>query len=276
MILRKFKQMKEIRLKDLEKTFEEGVISKEEYERKKKEIEAMPEEKREESKEEVKEPKLKSDRILIIGAILLIVVFAGLFGLKYFNQEQPQTIGDLHELNFKGKLKPDQGFMYNDVYSFIKFDDFWYTKLVSQTGKTEFNFNFRFSPRELEDIDIKGNLDLDKFNNASQYYVTFDPLGKEFTHIRLGRLDFDIQMTKVFQKTPISACDRNVSNKTTSCFRVPIITCENTDDIVVYYKESDELSVEYNDNCIIISGRGFDIVKGVDRVLYNLYGIMEQ
>jgi hypothetical protein len=57
---------------------------------------------------------------------------------------------------------------------------------------------------------------------------------------------------------------------------IPIITCENTDDIVVYFKESNELGVEYRNNCIIISGSGLDIVKGVDRVLYNLYGVMEQ
>ena len=128
----------------------------------------------------------------------------------------------------------------------------------------------------MEDIKIKGSLDVNKFNNASQYYATFNPLGNDFTHVRLARLDYDLMMTRIFQKTPISACDRNASNKTTACVGVPIVTCENTDDIVVYYKEADELSVEYRDNCIIISGSGFDLVKGVDRVLYNLYGIMEQ
>jgi len=74
----------------------------------------------------------------------------------------------------------------------------------------------------------------------------------------------------------VSACDRNATNITTACNDIPIITCDNTNDIVVYYKESDELNVEYRDNCIIISGKEFDLVKGVDRVLFNLYGIMEQ
>jgi len=64
--------------------------------------------------------------------------------------------------------------------------------------KTELNFNFRYSPRELEYIKIKGNLDIDKFNNATQYYVTFNPLGSEFTHIRLARLDYDFMMLRVF------------------------------------------------------------------------------
>lgn len=269
--------MKEIKLKKLEESLESGAISKEEYEKKKKEIEEMPEEKVEKEKEEeVKDVKLKSDKMLIIGAILIVLVFAMIFGSRYFTQERPETIDELHELNLKGKLKPEQGYLYEGAYSFVKYNDFWYTQLMSSSGKTEFNFNFRYSPRELEDIKIKGWLDVDKFNNASQYYATFNPLGNELTHIRLARLDYDMMMVKVFRKTPISACDRNASNATTACLDIPLITCENTEDIVVYYKESDELSVEYRDNCIIISGSGLDLVKGVDRVLYNLYGVMEQ
>jgi len=250
----------------------------EEYKKKKKEIEAMPEEKvKEEKDEKVEDVKLKSDKTLIIGVVMIMLVFAVILGAKYFNQEEmPKTIDELHELNLKGKLKDEQGYLYNDVYSFVKVEDVWYAQLMSPSGKTFYNFNFRYSPRDLENIKIKGKLDVEKFNDASQYYVTFNPLGKEFTHIRLGRLDYDMMMIQVFDKTPISACDRNVSNATAACLDIPIITCENTDDIVVYFKESNELGVEYRNNCIIISGSGLDIVKGVDRVLYNLYGVMEQ
>lgn len=269
--------MKEIKLKKLEESFESGTISKEEYEKKKKEIEEMLEEKVEEREEEVKETKSKSDKILLVGVILIVVIFVAIFvGFGLFKQKLPKTIEELHQLNLEGKLKPEQGYLYKDVYSFVKYNDFWYWELPSQSGKTAFNFNFRYSPKELEDIKIKGWLDVGKFNNASQYYATFNPLGKQLSHIRLARLDYDLQMTKVFQKTPVSACDRDASNVTTACSGVPIITCENTEDIVVYFKESDELSVEYKDNCIIIEGKEFDFVKGVDRILYNLYEIMEQ
>lgn len=271
--------MKEIKLKKLEESLESGAISKEEYEKKKKEIEDIPEEKadaKDEKKEEVKEVKLKSDRILIIGIFIIILLFAVIFGLRYINQEQPKTIDELHQLNLKGKLKDEQGYLYKDAYSFVKYDNVWYMQLMSQSGKTQYNFNFRYSPRELEYFEIKGWLDIEKFNNASQYYATFNPLGNELTHIRLASLDYAMMMINVFRKTPVSACDRNATNATSACLGIPIITCENTDDIVVYFKESDELSVEYRDNCIIISGSGLDLVKGVDRVLYNLYGIMEQ
>jgi len=267
---------KEKRLKDLEESHNSGIINKEEYLKKKKEIEKEPEEKEKKSQEE-KEVKSKgSDKILLVGILTIILIFAGAFLIGKFAKEQPKTIEDLHQLNIQGKLKPEHGYLYKGAYSFIKYNDFWYWQLTSQSGKTEYNFNFRYSPKDLEYIRIKGNLNLKKFNNASQYYVTFNPLGNELTYVRLARLDYDVQMVKVFKKTPISACDRNATNITSACVEVPIITCENTEDVVVYFKESDRLSVEYEDNCIIISGRGFDIVKGVDRVLYTLYDIMEK
>jgi len=267
--------MKEIKLKELEKSFEEGLISKKEYEKNKKEIEAMPEQKREEAKEEVKEVKLKSDKILIIGAITLILIFAVILGSGYFNQELPETIDELHELNLKGKLKPEQGYLYNDIYSFVKFGDLWLTQFKSPKGTILYDIQFRYGPKEVEDIKISGTLNTKRFNDATQYYATFNPLGNDFTHIRLARFDYDIQMTKIFQKIPVSACDRNVTNGTTACVGIPIITCDNTNDIVVYFKESEELNLGYDDNCIIISGSGLDLVKGVDRILYDLYNIIE-
>ena len=262
-------------LKDLDKSLEEGLISKEEYNKKKKEIEAIPDVKTREIKENAKGVKLKSDRILIVAVFVVVLIFAVILGSKNSTPDTPETIDELHELNLKGELKPEQGYLYKGVYSFVKVDDVWYTELLSPTGKTSYNFNFRYSPRDLENIEIKGKLDVDKFNDASQYYATFNPLGNNFSHIRLARLDYDLQMIRIFQKNPVSACDRNVTNGTTACVGIPIITCDNTKDIVVYYKESEELNLEYDDNCIIISGSGLDFVKGVDRVLYNLYGIMD-
>ena len=118
-------KMKAAKLKKLEESLESGAVSKEEYEKKKKEIEEMPEERieeKKENKEDIKETKLKSDKVLIIGVILIILLFIIVFGLNYFTKEQPKTIDELHALNLKGKLKPEQGYLYNGVYSFVRFD----------------------------------------------------------------------------------------------------------------------------------------------------------
>lgn len=278
--------MKELQLKKLEESYEAGIIDKEEYEKKKKEIEESIEEERvkeEEDKTEKKEPEeeekipIKSEKMLFVLVGIVVLIIAGFFVYNYITQQQaPKTIDDLHLLNLEGKLPEDQGFVYDGVHSFVKQDDVWYTLLSSDTGLTEFNLNFRYSPLEVEDIPIEGVLDIQRFNDAENYSVTFNPLGEDLSHIRLARFDFDTQMLKVFDKIPMSACDRNASNQTAACAEVPIMTCDNEESMVMHYKEAPDLRIEYDDNCIIIEGREFDFIKGVDRVLYNLYGIMEQ
>ncbi len=268
--------MKEKKLDALKKSHDDGFITKEEYEREKKNIEDMHEDEeahKEEHHEEVKETPLRSDKLLIIAVILILIGFAGFFGLKYFTKVEPKTIEDLHALNFKGKLKEDQGFLYKGVYSFVKFEDLWYTQLVSPKGTRFYNIQFRYNPKEIESINVKGVLDTAVFNSATDYYVTFNPKGNDFSSVALAVGDFNQQMTKVFFKQPIAACDRN---ETAACFERPIINCDNTDKLVLYVKESNNSMVAYDKNCITVEGKGLEIVKGIDRILYELYGIMDQ
>jgi len=266
--------MKHIKLKELEKSLEDGIISKKEYEKKKKEIEEMPEEKIEEKDEEVKDVKFKSDKMLIVGVIIIVLLFGVVFGLRYFTQEQPETIDDLHKLNLKGKLKEDQGYLYKG-FSFVKFDDVWYTQFKSPKGTRLYDIQFRYGPKEVEDIKIEGTLNTNLLNNATEYYVTFNPAGNDFSNVALAVGDFNSHMTNVFFKQPSAACDRNATNVTRACLGVPIITCDNTDELVLYVKEANSSRVYFDDNCIVVEGSGFDLIKGVDRILYDFYDIIE-
>ena len=263
--------MKEAKLKKLEELLEAGLISKEEYEKKKKEIEEMPEQKVEEKKEEVEDTKLKSDRMLIIVVGLVVLVFIAIFGFGYFTQEQPETIDDLHELNLKGKLKPEQGYLYKDVYSFVKYDNLWYVQLMSPKGTRFYNIQFRYGPKEVEDIKIEGILDTELFNNASDYYVTFNPVGKDFSHVAVAVGDFNQHMVNIFFKNPIAACDKN---ETDACKDRPIITCDNTDEAVVYLKEETPTKITLESNCIIVQGEGEELVRAADKVIWIQYGII--
>ena len=268
--------MKEKKLDALKKSHEEGFITKEEYERERKNVEEMQEEeviRKDDHPEDKKETSLRSDKLLIIAVILILVGFAAFFGLKYFTKEQPQTIDDLHALNFKGKLKEGQGYLYKGTYSFVKFENLWYTQLVSPKGTRLYNIQFRYGPKDVESVNIKGRLNDGVFNNATEYYVTFNPRGNDFSSVAVAVGDFNQQMTRIFFKQPIAACDRN---ETLACLDRPIITCENTDKLVLYAKESNSSRVAYNNNCIMVEGNGLELVKGVDRVLYDLYGIMKQ
>jgi len=240
--------------------------------RKKKEIEEIPEEEVKEIKEEIKDVKLKSDKVLIVGVVVIVLLFGVIGGFRYFTQEQPETIDDLHALNLKGKLKDEQGYIYNDVYSFVKFDDLWYTQLVSPQGTRLYNIQFRYGPKEVEDITIEGSLNREVLNKASEYYVTFNPTGNDFSSVALAVGDFNTHMTKVFFKKPIAACDKN---GTSACEGRPTITCDNTEDLVLYIKEANISRVYYDNNCMVVEGSGFDLIKGVNRILYDFYEIIE-
>jgi|TARA_Y100000310_G_scaffold284075_1_gene306529 hypothetical protein len=264
--------MKEIKLRKLEESLESGLISKEEYEKKKKEIKDMPEGKIEAKEEKVSETKIKSDKTLIVGVIIIVLLFVTIFGLIYLIKERPETIDELHELNLKGKLKDEQGYLYKDIYSFVKFDGLWYTQMMSPKGTRFYNIQFRYGPREVEAIKIYGSLNTELFNDAAEYYVTFNPTGNYFSGVALAVGDFNTHMTKVFFKKPIAACDKNETN---ACKDRPIITCKNTDKVVLYIKEANNTRVYYDDNCIMVEGSGLELVKGVDRVLYDFYKIIE-
>ncbi len=218
--------------------------------------------------------KQSSDKMLIGGIVFLIVFFAAVMGFIYWkNTQRPLTIEEMHALNLKGDLDPEQGFVYNKAYSFIRYDDQWYTSLLSQSGNTHFNFAFRYSPTEVEDVALTGTLDTDLFNSATQYYITFNPTASNLSNTVLAVNDFNQHMINTFLKTPIAACDRN---ETEACSLRPIITCESAQptDIVVHIQQSTQLGVELRGNCIILKGEGLGQVKAVDRLLYHFYTIM--
>ena len=264
----------------LRESHQSGIINKEEFDKGKEEIE--PEvEKFHRKIEEINKPGVdgepepkKSSEIILISAIIVIALLLGaLIAFSVYNKQQPKTLEDLHVLNLKGKLKPSQGYVYKGVYSFVNLDNQWYTQLTSPKGTKIYSMALRYSPNELRDIVIEGKLDTKLFNNNSEFYVTFNPTGKDFAYVTLAVADFNTHMAKVFEKKPIAACDRN---ETEPCLTRPIVTCEDTDKLVLYVKESEHFRTYYNNNCIVVEGNGLDLVKGVDRILYNLYNIMEQ
>lgn len=262
----------------LKGSFESGVIDKEEYNKWKAKLEPDAKEldrKLEETSRAdlQEEPKKSSEKTLIISIAVIALLLIAILAFSFFTRQQPKTLEDLHVLNLRGKLNPSQGYVYKGVYSFVTLDNVWYTQFKSPKGTKGYDLALRYSPRDLKDIVIEGNLNYNFFNNQSEFFVTFNPTGKDFSSVGLAVADFNTHMSKVFDKKPVAACDRN---ETEPCKIRPIVTCEDTGRLVIYIKESDRFRVYYNSNCIVVEGKGFDLVKGVDRILYNLYGMMGQ
>lgn len=224
----------------------------------------------EELKEGIEREKKTSDWILIISIIVIVLIIAAIMGFKFFQKEktQPKTIDDLHLLNLKGKLKPDQGYVYNG-YSFVFANGLWYTQV--QRGNNLFDIALHYAPKALEDIPIEGKLNTTLFNSERGIYITFDPLGQNLNYIALAVGEFDQNIIKAFNKVPIAACDKNETN---ACKTRPIIICNNTDKPVLYLQQKPETKVLFANNCIIVQGIGPEIVRAIDRLLLNLYSIM--
>jgi hypothetical protein len=217
------------------------------------------------------EPKKISDKVLVFIALGIIIVIAGIFSVRFFLKDKvPKTIDDLHQLNLEGKLDEEQGYVYAG-YSFVKYDDMWHTRMLSPMRTREYNIHFRYGPKEAEDVPLSGQLNLTLFNDAKDYYVTFNPIGEGLQYVALAVNDFNQQMINIFFKTPIPACDRN---ETDACASVPTINCTNTDKLVFYVITADETRVQVDNNCIIVEGNEFELVRAVDKLLYTFYGIL--
>jgi len=261
------------KLKTLEKSFENGIISKEEYEKERKKIQEKPEnKKKEQDKKQTKEIIKKSDKILIITILFVLILIAiFIFTVNYRSHSRPKTIDELHQLNLEEGLSEEQGYVYNG-FSFVKTAGLWHTQILSDSGRVLYGVSFRFSPKEVEDVKIAGTLNNSLFNSEDEIYITFDPLGKNLQYIALAIGEFDQNMIKSFQKTPVAAC---IKNETEACKTRPIITCENTNKPVAYFKEDKKTKVTYKNNCIIVQGQDFEITRATDRMLMQFYEIME-
>ena len=228
-------------------------------------------EKHKETEQDIK--KKISDKTLIIAISMIILLLLIIFSLKIFMEpEEPETIEDLHLLNLQGKLEPEQGYIYNG-YSFVNYDNFWYTQIKSPNGLILYSLMFRFGPREVSDIEIKGKLNATLFDSSNEYYATFNPLGRDFSHVAAAVNDFNQNMLKAFKKTPIAACDKN---ETLTCKTRPIITCSNTNKLVFYVNESETTGIIFDNNCIVVNGNGLELIRAVDKLILTFYGIIEQ
>ena len=71
----------------------------------------------------------------------------------------------------------------------------------------------------------------------------------------------------------IAACAKN---ETEACKTRPIVDCNQSDKYVIYLDESQNNGIVLNNNCVVISGKGQNIVMATDRLLLFWYGVMKQ
>jgi hypothetical protein len=142
-----------------------------------------------------------------------------------------------------------------------------------QDGGKLFSVPLRFSPYDVENITIEG--ELNESFNRNDVYVTFDPDSDDMTYLALGATELAVNMARAIDVRPIAACTKNSTGEEEFdfCFGRPIIGC-SAGKSVIYLKTSEKTRLVLLGECIVIEGRGFELLRAIDRLLYQWYGII--
>jgi len=216
----------------------------------------MSEEKK--SAKQLKHSKKKKDNVLywsiaFIIAVIILFYSAG----KFFSNDSEYEIVE-----------------YNN-WIFTEIGGMWWFEW--QEGANVYQIPLRFNPLEVEDVKISGRLDSSKFNSGKTIYITFDlsnESSQNFPVLSLAAAELTQNIATAINRTPVAACTNNQSD---ACIDRPIKSCENTNDPVIFLaeKRGASPSITLDSGCIVLKGGSFDLIKAVDRLLYQWYGIME-
>lgn len=204
--------------------------------------------------------------LVIVG--LLAITFGGFKVYDHFTSAEVVNVDEMHQDNLKGNLNNEEGYMYNG-YSFIKADGLWWTEV--QVKDKLLKIPLHFGPKEVEEVKVAGTLALE-FNSGKKVYIAINPnTQNKYYTLAISELSFN--MAKGIDRIPIGSC----TEENWACDNRTIVSCiNNSDNLPVVELEIDEENkIELGGNCIKVSGQDYGIVKAIDRLLYQWYGIMD-
>ena len=160
-------------------------------------------------------------------------------------------------------------------FQFTKVGNLWYTEVQKKGTIDIYIIELRHDPKSLEDIPVVGNpkvflRELEYFNLTATY-ITFDPLGYNFTSIALVAADISTNLARVMDIKPLSAC---VRNETRACTNRPIVTCDNDEYMVIFINESEQAKITKKDNCLIVEGKDDQLIRAANKLILIWYDII--
>lgn len=210
-------------------------------------------------------------RSIIITIIVLIGIFALSFGgfriYEHLTSAAVVNIDDLHQENIAGDLDDEEGYIYNG-FSFVKVDGLWWTEM-DKFG-TLLKVPLHFGPKELTEIEVKGQLS-PNFNQGEVVHIAIDPkVRNKYYTLAVSELSFNV--VKGLDRLPLGSC----TEEGYGCDNRTIISCDNSQNKpVIELVLAEEPGIELLGTCIKLSGNGYDLVKAVDRLLFQWYGVMD-
>lgn len=201
--------------------------------------------------------KKTGTRNTIIAALIVIAMFILVINI--------QKITDFFA---KEEVPLPDDYYYNGKFHFVNDGGLWKTEIIF--GNKFINIPLHYSPRDLENVSIEGEVD-SRFINSSRLYITFDP-GESIGYIALATAELTLNLVQGMNIGVVAAC---TTNSTEACYSRPIVACNSTDAGVIYIKESKEPKIIMDGNCITVQGKGTHLVRAVDRLLLKWYRVMD-
>ncbi|HLC81119.1 MAG TPA: hypothetical protein VJH68_00505 [Candidatus Nanoarchaeia archaeon] len=207
--------------------------------------------------------------LVLIGItiILFVIVISGFSIYNNITSAGIINLDDLHKDNLEGNLNEEiDGYVYNG-FSFVKADGLWWTE-INKFG-TRLKIPLHFAPRELEGVIFTGDLN-PAFNDGEDVYVAINPkvINQHYT-LAISELSFNL--AKGLDRRPVGSC----TEENEVCEDREVINCENAEGRpVIELMISETPEIEFQDTCIRVKGTGWELVKGVNRLLYQWYGVM--
>ena len=225
------------------------------------------------AEEEEQKKKSSEGKFIVIALVIIVVIFIiSMGGMKFYEQASATgasisyTLQELHQENLAGNLAPENGYVYNG-FSVVKYNDLWYTRKEMENRIIEFPLHF--GPKEVESIVITGNLD-PKFNQGENVFIAIDPaIANKYYSLALSELSFNI--VKGLNRKPIGSC----TTEDPVCEGREIVSCNNTKGLpVIELVISNETGIYPEGTCIKIVGNEYELVKAVDKLLFQWYKVI--
>lgn len=236
-------------------------MKKTEMPKKETEIEYVEPETEEPKKAEGKEsPKRRSDWQSILVFIIVLALLSGMAYLIYLKVYIP-----MHQ---PAATTVTDSYTYRN-FQFQKINGLWKTDV--QIGNKDMTIWLHNGAREVWRIDILGFLNK-SFDNGP-VYITFDPEDPDKNMTALAAGELGINVVQGVGREVIAACARN---ETEPCSTRPIVDCSDSDKSVIFLKEANTTVVEFDQNCIIVMGRGQGLLTATDKLILYWYGIVDK
>lgn len=205
----------------------------------------------------IKEKKSKRSS-LIIGIILAVIMIASTIGFALLERYQGQQ--QAQQSTYRG-------------YTFMKTDYGWQT--ILKLSNQDIIINTFYLPQEVENISSDGKPLLNEFFQKAIFIVadSYTERQAALEYNVLGNIALRMQLACSVEDQNSTFCIEN---------NLPIKSCDDatSETKIIVLQELEENSTEealvnYKNSCLIVKGKGSELIKANEKALFLIFNIIE-